>query len=245
MITICHLMYYPPGVRVDADDLRRAAEISNEGFGWAIAGKAMLWNDHDLTDAEEMITEFTKLRNGALLDRPAAFHSRWATTGTICEEECHPVLTPDRTTGVFLNGTLDYPLASGGNDTAELAHAVSVLDLDDPVHFESVNIMARRCNARIVVLAERERAWVFNREAWLTTPYGALASNADHMGEGTGWARMVIDGDEYRYNLPQPGDCARCTLHGHDEDDCANPRAKVPFRWRNVSEHNRKYGVRA
>lgn len=212
---MCHMMYYAPGIRVDPDDLRRAAEVNDEGSGWAIAGKAMVWNDRDM-DSEEMITEFTSMRS-AMLNQPAVFHSRLATVGKVTLDQVHPILykaglrrgmgMSAGRAALFVNGTLDIPTDGTESDAQRLASEfLPELDLDDPAHSGSIEEMAARCNAKIAILAGQQ-AYIFNRSQWLVTPYGALASNADHLGPARGWdEEMTVDG-LYRWRILQPGQC--------------------------------------
>jgi hypothetical protein len=240
---MCHMMYYAPGIQVDPDDLRRAAEVNDEGSGWAIAGKAMVWNDRDM-DSEEMITEFTHLRN-AMLDREAVFHSRLATVGRVTLDQVHPVLykLPDgREAALFVNGTLDIPTDGIESDAQRLASEYLVsLDLDDPVYAGSIETMAVRCNAKIAIL-EGQQAHIFNRSQWLVTPYGALASNADHLGKGKGWDEKVIDGELHRWRVRQPGQCHGCDLYGCTTEHLYP--ALVPPAFRNEAQRRLQRGRR-
>ena len=220
--------------------------MDDEGSGWAIAGRAPhLWTDRDM-DSAEMISEFATMRK-VMSYGVAVFHSRLATTGKVELAQVHPLIVEDGQTAVFLNGTLDYPLKTGENDTRIFADDVVKLDLDDPVHFGSVEIMARRCNAKIAIITvnqdRKEHAYIFSRDQWIVTPGGALASNADHLGKGIGWDEMHGDGhDLFRYRITQPGQCGNCYLFGHDESTCEAPRSKVPNAWRNETQRRLQMG---
>lgn len=240
---MCHMMYYPPGVPADLDDLARAAEVNDEGHG-------MAWlDDHGLLfcfksmSADVAISTFDVVRR-AWPDSPAVFHSRLATTGLVSFDEAHPVLTPDRHTAVFLNGTLDIPLAPGESDTRRFASEyLSKLNPDDHVHRQAIEDVAARCGAKLLLLTDAkdrlEPVYVINQPQWIVTPYGALASNADHLGKGKGWAeRTDADGTLWRWRVRQPGQCTGCDLYG-----CTTHHiypAAVPPAYRNETERRQR-----
>ena len=59
-----------------------------------------------------------------------------------------------------------------------------------------------------------ERSWYVTHERqWIRTPDGALHSNPEFLGKGSGWAEMTdAGGDLWRWRVPQDGMCPRCWL---------------------------------
>jgi len=251
---MCLLSYYAPGVPVDEDELRRGAEVNDEGHGFALTLPAD--DVRGILTAKGMdFGSVLRLFAGMRSEYPqshAAFHSRLATTGRVCTQQAHPVMCcpngSEWNAALFLNGTLDFPFEAIGklSDTEHLAHGLESMDLDDPVHADALEIQAKRCNAKILILAAddlmAENAYIFNRDQWVVTPQGVLHSNADFRGKGTGWDESTCDdGTLLRWRMLQPGQCSFCFRYG-----CRNPAhpgedyPPHPPAWRNETERRAK-----
>lgn len=102
---MCLLTYYPDGVMPDASMLQDAAEVNPDGHGFAIVTPSGLLIERGM-DAVEMIHAFVEMRD-VFPERPALFHSRWASHGSIGLDNCHPFeIGGDPRTVVAHNGVL-------------------------------------------------------------------------------------------------------------------------------------------
>lgn len=257
---MCHIMALDEGIGADdytlsliEADLLRAAEVDDEGHGFAIMrpGRKMLTGTN--MDAATAVAAFSVYRR-QWPDSPAVFHSRLATTGRVSLDECHPFLTPDNHTAVFLNGTLPPPWNEPGqNDTREFALTLHEMTRwRDDLAADSGELtmlvpvlggLIGKQNKMLIMTDDPSQSrpmHVINRDQWVTTAYGALCSNADHLGKGVGWDEAAFDGDLYRWRIVQPGQCAGCHLYGC-ERSCA-PRPFDPPAFRN--ETRRREAVR-
>jgi len=261
---------YPPGVMPVRKELENGLEVNTDGAGFAIVvpeewgdqndSQMLMAKDHE--NPGYTLDMFMNLRE-KYPEGPAVFHSRLSTGSAVSFANTHPVAVGgDPETLLFHNGDLStmISVAEGESDTVRLADDwLPHLDLDDWTHADSIEWVMTRTGSKAVILTSnprwQEQAYVYNRGQWLLTPGGALHSNPDYLGKGVGWDEMTLiqppegagdgeAGDLWRYNLPQPGQCGRCNLFGHDEMTCERPRAKVPFRWRNESQRRRKVGTR-
>jgi len=240
---MCEIFYYPEGVEVDADDLKRSAEHNDEGFGCVIMhdGALMVMRSNH----PSLIGAFAGMRRD--LPGPAAFHCRLATTGEVSLSQMHPVQVGDSETYLFHQGTLPEPYVSEArhhcrSDTQEFA------DVLDPIirEYEGevaeppvavLNNLIGKDNKMLIMTSDpryAEQAYVLNRDQWMVTPYGALTTNADHLGKGKGWDEALCpDGTLYRWRIRQPGQCAGCDLYGCSRG--CMPKATPPA-YRNETE---------
>ncbi|MFE3060514.1 class II glutamine amidotransferase [Nocardia sp. NPDC059239] len=85
--------------------LRNGARVNKDGHGFAVVTETGLLVGRGM-DAEEVLDEFAVAR-GRYPDRPALFHSRYATHGAVSIDNCHPFrLGRDRRTVLAHNGVL-------------------------------------------------------------------------------------------------------------------------------------------
>lgn len=246
---MCHLMFYPPNVPCVPGDLAEAAVPNDEGsgFGFALDGTPRVLLVHRSMDSGALIGAFEALR-AELPEFPAVFHSRLATTGVVCYGECHPIMTQDGQYAVFLNGTLDMPLEPGRTDTRTFAEDVlRDLDLDHPDNRDYIEQLCRKTNAKLLILTSdpdaKSQWYMFNADQWVRTPYGAWASNRDHLGgpgNGAehGWDE-ITDGREnlWRWRNLGPGQCPGCHLYNCNRG-CAP--SEHPPAWRNETERRER-----
>lgn len=120
---MCLLTYLPPGILPNIERLSNGALINDDGHGYAI-----ITADNELftvkgMDASEVLDRF-------MVDRlkypegPAIFHSRYATDGTVTEDNIHPfTIAGDELSVVAHNGVLPLRPMPGDSrsDTAILA----------------------------------------------------------------------------------------------------------------------------
>lgn len=89
VIPICILTFLPAGNDGgDLSELRNGGLLNPDGFGWAIVAGRKILTGHSL-DLEEALASFRRTR-AKHLKGPALFHSRYATHGSICTDNCHP-----------------------------------------------------------------------------------------------------------------------------------------------------------
>lgn len=104
---MCILHYVPDNIAPDRDALRNGALNNPDGHGWAIASPEFehVLVGHSLS-MNEAISDFMDMRS-VYMDGPALFHSRWATHGSVKEENCHPFyVANDKRTVLAHNGIL-------------------------------------------------------------------------------------------------------------------------------------------
>lgn len=104
---MCILIVKPAGAKVPRlNTLRNCAKRNNHGFGFATSSKVFKSLSFD-----DFVAQVRKIKQ----DEPAIIHFRFATHGSICEENCHPF--KDDSTGVAFahNGVL--PIEAENNMT--------------------------------------------------------------------------------------------------------------------------------
>lgn len=102
---MCLLTFLPPGTHPDVAALRNGARVNRDGHGFAVVTGTGILVGRGM-DAEEIIDDFTTVRT-RYPDRPALFHSRYATHGAVSIDNCHPFrLGRDRRTVLGHNGVL-------------------------------------------------------------------------------------------------------------------------------------------
>lgn len=246
---MCHMMYYPPDVPVDTGDLFRAAQVNDEGSGFAFAleGYPRKLLIHRSMHAEPLIEAFAAIR-GELLDCPAVFHSRLATTGYVKLSECHPAMTPDHQYALFLNGTLDITVDEGESDTQRFADTILAdMDLDHPDNWNYVNNLAKHTDAKLLIMTSdpdsRRMVYRFNQDEWFETNYGAWASNRDHLGgPGNsalhGWDEITDNRENlWRWRNLAPDQCPGCHRRNCVRGCAPSP---YPLAWRNETERKER-----
>ncbi|MFE3757895.1 class II glutamine amidotransferase [Nocardia tengchongensis] len=102
---MCLLTFFPPRVTPELSALRNGTRVNRDGHGFAVVtGDGVLVGRG--MDAEEVLDDFTAVR-ARHPDRPALFHSRYATHGAVSIDNCHPFrLGRDRRTVLAHNGVL-------------------------------------------------------------------------------------------------------------------------------------------
>lgn len=241
---MCWIGVFPPGTMPSREVLEKAAEPNTDGAGYAIAAPSRLVTGRDLASGL-VIPSFLDDRRAMPLSW-AAIHFRLSTAEPVTRENLHPVDVPGcPDTAVLHNGTMpDWLVTPGTLDTLSFARMLGGMirqTQDKEAQAPPVPLLERLIGPgnKVVIMTGgkdpgRYPCYVLNRGQWLTQPGGWLASNADHLGKGTGWDELDVAGRLYRYSLPQPGQCGRCNLMGHDETHCNGERATVPYRWRQV-----------
>jgi len=102
---VCLLTYLPAGVAPDLAALRTGAAANPDGHGYAVVAGDRLLTGRGL-DADGLLEEFAHVRD-LHPDRPALFHSRLATHGTLGPDNCHPfAVGADPRTVIAHNGIL-------------------------------------------------------------------------------------------------------------------------------------------
>lgn len=215
---MCLLSYFPSGVMPDGKELLNGMEVNDEGAGYGIFIGGELQFSKSI-DMQRMFDEFMLLREEHP-DGAAVFHARLSTDSAIRDDLCHPfVVGRDPRTIVFHNGSLPIGHADK-SDTQWLAED----------YLPAQGSWATRANRRvlerwagpnnkIIVMSSNpvhtEAVYIINRDQFFVTPAGALHSNADFLGHGEGWEEgFDSDGEWYRWNIPQPGQCPDCfTFH--------------------------------
>jgi hypothetical protein len=244
---MCLISYYPPGVQPDMAELRGSGH--DEGFGHAIIHDGNLIVSQGM-DRDAALATFAVDR--LLFDGgPAVFFSRTVTVGPQNLENVQPfTVGGDSATVLFHNGTLplgDVP--AGSSDTRHFAEHVlggGVFAVDSPGDMDLLEFWMGPHNRMIILTVNpkyQEQVYILNEDQWIKSPHGGLHSNSDFLGQGKGWDEMVLEhasedgdaGDVWRYRITQPGQCGNCYRFnaGHDETHCPEPRAKVPYMWRN------------
>jgi hypothetical protein len=203
---VCHIAFYGPAVPVHKGHLRNAAEVNDEGFGYAIATDGKLITGRSMDPG--LIERFAAER-ALYPEAPAVWHARLSTGSAVTEDHLHPVAVDEHTL-IAHNGHLPFPsLPAHESDTLHFAVNVfpSVFsDLDDEATFETLHAWATPGNKMVVLTVDpryRESAYVVHRDQFMLTDYGALMSNADHLGKGAGWDEETDEnGDLWRWNVP-------------------------------------------
>lgn len=104
---MCILHYIPSQVQPDFTALRNGGLNNPDGHGWAIASPEFdyILTGHSLY-LNDAIGDFMDARS-TYMEGPALFHSRWATHGSVREENCHPFyVNGDKKTVLAHNGIL-------------------------------------------------------------------------------------------------------------------------------------------
>ena len=247
MITICLLTIHPKGVEAIRSEMEHGLEVNPEGAGWAILCNGSVHSGKGLNGKFELDT-YLLLRE-KMGNPPGVFHARLATAGRgLGYSGCHPLDVPGTDLKVFHNGTLPgefWDADDPRSDTRQFAEDW----LPGRAVWASEGTLAAKLADMIgpfnkMVLAGPRGLLVINEQEFLTTPEGALHSNADYLGQGEGWDEMTIGGDLYRYNLPQPGQCETCNrLSCAGKAECDGTRQKHPPRWRNESARRASLAV--
>ncbi|MFE3000052.1 hypothetical protein ACFXG4_34265 [Nocardia sp. NPDC059246] len=86
---MCLLTFFPPGATPDLTALRNGARVNKDGHGFAVVTETSVLVGRGM-DAEEVLDEFAAVR-ARYPDRPALFHSRYATHGAVSIDNCHPL----------------------------------------------------------------------------------------------------------------------------------------------------------
>lgn len=86
---MCMLTFIGANARIPVEGLANGATWNNDGHGWAIAAATGKMITGKSLDYDEAIAGFVKAREETG-PAPSLFHSRWATTGSVREENCHP-----------------------------------------------------------------------------------------------------------------------------------------------------------
>ncbi|MEU1204643.1 hypothetical protein [Nocardia sp. NPDC005825] len=112
---MCILTFFKPGITPNLDALRGGAAANPHGHGFAVVGDNRVLVGRGL-DAATVIEEFSCVR-AQFPDRPALFHSRFATHGVIGEQNCHPfAVGGDERTVMAHNGILPNIVHPGPGD---------------------------------------------------------------------------------------------------------------------------------
>lgn len=86
---MCNITYLPAGISVPAVEIENAATWNDDGHGWAVAAEPGVMLTGRYMDFDTALTTFEATRK-AFANRPAMFHSRLATHGTISLNNVHP-----------------------------------------------------------------------------------------------------------------------------------------------------------
>lgn len=120
---MCNITYLPAGVEVPSVEIQNAATWNNDGHGWAVAADTGVMLTGRYMDFDTALTTFEATRK-AFPNRPAMFHSRLATHGTVTLNNVHP-FTVGKFAAVAHNGILPtkfQPAKDGKmSDTAIMA----------------------------------------------------------------------------------------------------------------------------
>src|SRR4051812_2097818 len=85
---MCILTLFKPGVTPDLLALRAGAAANPDGHGYAVVADGRILTGHGL-DPDAVIDQFATVR-AEFPDTAALFHSRLATHGAVCADNCHP-----------------------------------------------------------------------------------------------------------------------------------------------------------
>jgi hypothetical protein len=242
---MCLLSVLKKGVPADEKHLRNGLEINSEGAGWALITDDGILSGKGLNGSFEL-DSFLKYRS-ELGRVPGVFHTRAATAGIISADECHPhAIGGDPQKLLFLNGTLPAQLWMPWRDGSDAAQfAANWLPSYERICHDlpPADVLGQIIGpGNRMVIVTPDGLTIGNEDQFFVAPDGVLHSNADYLGEGQGWDEREVDGELYRWNLYQPGQCTRCNLLGHDDRACGNDRAEFPPRWRNETERRQKLG---
>lgn len=232
---MCNMVVLPRGVRVTPEirrGLELAADVNYDGSGFGIVTPEAVITGRDL-DSYRLIADFVMARD-AFPGGAAVFHSRLATAKKAALLHVHPFYAGGGRY-LFFNGSMPGLEEKTRSDARVLAE-----DLMPHLSPADLGDMIGRQNKAVILQPGRPRdpqCFVANRSQWLDGPDGTIWSNADYLGRGAGWDETMIDGELYRFSVPQPGDCPRCHMRGHGNGmECTEPRAAVPYRWRNETK---------
>lgn len=101
---MCNITYLPAGIEVPQEEIHNAATWNDDGHGWAVAADTGVMLTGRYMDIDTALTTFVATRK-AFPNRPAMFHSRWATHGTVSLDNVHP-FTVGKYAAVAHNGIL-------------------------------------------------------------------------------------------------------------------------------------------
>jgi predicted glutamine amidotransferase len=102
---MCMLTYLPAGIQPDTSALANGAVHNNDGHGYAIVAGDRIITGRGM-NAAAVIDEFAALRS-LHPNQPALFHSRYATHGSVTEDNIHPFpIGGDPRTVLAHNGVL-------------------------------------------------------------------------------------------------------------------------------------------
>lgn len=101
---MCNITYLPSGVEVPEEEIQNAATWNQDGHGWAVAAAHGVMLTGRYMDIDTALTTFKATRK-AFADKPAMFHSRLATHGTVTLDNVHP-FTVGKYAAVAHNGIL-------------------------------------------------------------------------------------------------------------------------------------------
>lgn len=209
---MCLIAKYGPGVYVDDRALLNAAEVNDEGFGYAIADKDGLSVWKDVCGPLQAVARFL-LERESRPDSHAVFHARLSTGSAATVENLHPFqVDGDPLTVLVHNGTFPYASWAQGEDESDTAlfaaHTVPAMfsDLDDAETFAMMEQWMTPANKVAFITVNpryKKHAYLTHEGLWITDSHGAKYSNRDFEGKGTGWDEETDgNGDLWRFNLP-------------------------------------------
>ncbi|KAA9157966.1 hypothetical protein FPZ12_024090 [Amycolatopsis acidicola] len=235
---MCLLTFFPANRQPDEHALLRGAAVNDNGHGFAVVTGDRLVVGRGM-NADDVIAEFVWERRRHP-SGPALFHSRFATHGSVSEDNAHPfALGSDPATVVAHNGILPKAVHPGYGDLRSDTRIAAEEFLAQPAFtaFDHGKTRARitrwlgHANKLVILTVNpryRKRAYLFNEAAGLWDN-GIWYSNNDYevripaqvpLLGGLGDGCVVCGGDDL-----DPGSglclyCEHCPFCGSGESDC-------------------------
>lgn len=100
---MCLIIHKPADLRFDVNAVKSAAEIHSDGFGimWVEHGKVQCYKSADMTGLEDVVLSINEMTGVDV-----GLHLRYATHGSVRDDNCHPFINRGKRFGLMHNGVI-------------------------------------------------------------------------------------------------------------------------------------------
>lgn len=156
---MCLIIHNPKGEKIPYFVIENAMFANQDGFG-------IFYHD-----TREIITTLDYIKADEMLDttRPYTAHFRYATSGVVDTESCHPFHIND-TYALMMNGTIERLVSKSKVDTEALCEILNGMN-----YKQMTNVLSTYSSRFALINKETGRVSIINKDLW-SKRYGALFS---------------------------------------------------------------------